>query len=324
MRAGSICRRLVGVAMAAGMVGSAMGCGSGLDPVAEADGAASIATTHGGSTGDELILPVDAYGFTVPERNKLGLARDILIGECMRGFGFAYDAIADAAQYRRLTRANTQDFGFYGNKRRYSVTNMATAATYGYHLVSAVTDGTSPGNQANAHGLGSLSTAGEAVLVGLGPDGRPVSKSASGRRVPAGGCVGAADATLARSGSVGEAKPVSDLAARSYEQSLKDATVTAAFKKWSTCMAGRGYHYASPLDKTGFNIDVKTVSTRETATARADVACKQQTHLVDTWFHAEVGYQKAWIEQHADQFLKAKSDHYAVMKVVSKILSSSH
>ncbi|GAB3976835.1 hypothetical protein GCM10029978_064840 [Actinoallomurus acanthiterrae] len=305
------------------LFGVAAGCGSGVDPVAEADHAASIATTHGGSSGIEIVLPINAYEYTVPERDQIGWARDILIGECMRGFDFSYDAAADAAQNRRLARMDMQDLGFYGNKRRYSVIDMATAASYGYHLISTTTGAPSTVDQTNPHGLGRLSATKTVVMTGYGPDGKPVSRSATGRRIPAGGCVGVADAKLVGSGSVGEAKPVSELAARSFDQSLKNVKVTAAFRAWSSCMAGRGDHYTSPLDKTGFNIDIKTVSPQETATAQADVACKQQTHLVDTWFNVELAYQKNWIEKHADEFHKAKTDHDRTMITVSRIISSN-
>jgi hypothetical protein len=325
MWAGSACQRLVVVMVAGALVGSVVGCGSGVDPAAEANGAASIATTHGGSSSDELVLPINAYGYTVPERDRLGWARDILIGECMRGYGFSYDATANAAQNSRRARVDIQDHGFYGNKRRYGLTGMATAATYGYHLVSTATGVASPADQANPYGLGTLSATGRAVLTGFGADGKRMSGSVSGRQVPAGGCLGAADAKLGGSGSAREAKPVSDLAGMSYEHSLKDPAVTSAFRAWSSCMTGRAYHVADPLDASnGFNLDVKTVSAHETAAARADVACKQQTHLVDFWFNVEVGYQKKWIEQHADQFHKAKSDHDTTMKLVSKIIATAH
>ena len=326
MRVGSVYRRsIVGMA-AAVMTVSAGGCGSGVDPAAEAGRAVSAATIHGGDSGEEIILPVDAYKYTVPERNRLSWARDILIGRCMGGFGIRYDAAADARQNDRLGRIDVQDSGVYGNKRRYSVTDMATATTYGYHLVSTVT--ASPfdvgGDQDNTHGLGKPDAAKTAIMLGAGPDGKPVSRSASGRRIPAGGCVGAADAKLSSTGSVGEAKPVSSLAAASYDQSLKDTKVTGTFRAWSICMRGKGYHVTSPVDRiTGFDIAAKTVSSREIATARADVACKQQTHLVQTWFDVEVSYQKKWIEQHADEFHQAKADHDKTMKVVSTVISSN-
>jgi hypothetical protein len=324
MQADSACRRLVVAIVAMALACSAGSCGSGVDPSTAANKAASIATTHGGTSGNELILPVNAYGYTVPERNRLGWARDILISECMHGFGFEFSA-ANTTQNDRLTNRETQDFGFYGNKRRYGVTDMAAAARYGYHLASTTTGATSAGNQANPAGTARLSTAERAILVGTGPDGKRMSRSASGRQVPSGGCVGAVDAKLAGSGSVGEAKPVSDLDKSSFEQSLKNAKVTTAFRAWSVCMTGKGYHFAGPLDASGaFDLDTKTVSAHETTTARADVACKQQTHLVDIWFGVEVAYQRPWIEQHAGQCHKAKTDHDTTMKLALKTTSGDH
>lgn len=321
MQNDSACRRLIMIA--AILVGTQAGCSSGLNPSPVANSAASAATTHGGSSGSELVLPIDAYAYTVPERDKLGWARDILIGRCMRAFGLSYDAAADKTQNSELARTDIQDNGLHGNKRRYDVTDMAIAMKYGYHLVSTVD--ASAANQGNPHGLGKLTATGRQILSGAGPDGKPVARSATGRTIPPGGCVGAADATLAASsGQIGEAEPVSSLDGLSYQQSLKNRKVTAAFRAWSVCMGSKGYHFASPLDaNAGFNLDTKTVSARERSTARADVSCKRRTHLVDTWFGVEVAYQKTYIQQHADQFHQAKTDHDAVMKKVATIVSGN-
>ena len=107
-----------------------------------------------------------------------------------------------------------QDHGFYGNKRRYSVTDMATAGTYGYHLVSTATGAPGTVDQSNLYGLGRLSAAKTAVMTGFVADGGRAPRSATGRQVPAGGCAGVADARLAGSGPVGEAKPVSEAGRR--------------------------------------------------------------------------------------------------------------
>lgn len=325
MRAEWTGRRSVIAAIAAGvLLGSAGGCGSGVDPAAEADRAASAATTHGGPTGAEIILPINAYGYNVRERDDLSRARDILTGQCMRRFGFAYDDAADAAEHSQLTSGDSQNFGLYGNKRRYSVTDMATATKYGYHLVSTTAAPAKPRQPANSQGLGALSAAGEAILVGFTTDGRRVTRSASGRSIPPHGCVGAADAALSGTGSVGEAQPVRDLAQQSYEQSLKNAAVTKAFQAWRTCMSGKGHHLGSPLDNPGFDIDTRTVSMREVTTARDDVSCKQQAYLVDIWFHAEVTYQKQRIQRHADQFRRTRSEHDAMIEKVNQIISAAH
>jgi hypothetical protein len=84
-------------------------------------------------------------------------------------------------------------------------------------------------------------------------------------------------------------------------------------------MAGEGYRYASPLDRTGFDLDHPAVSPSEIATAQADVTCKQQTQLVSVWFHAEVEYQRKWIEQHAEEFHEVKATHELVMRIATEV-----
>jgi hypothetical protein len=213
-----------------------------------------MATTHGGTAGDELILPVNAYDFTVPERNRLGWARQVLVGACLRRLGFGYDAATTTAQYKRLAAIDLADHGVYENKRRYVVTDPATAGKYGYHLVSTVTGAQATAGRRDPHGPGATNVAEREALIGVGLSGKPVTHTADGRPVPAGGCVGAANATLSRSGSVGEAKSVSRLDGTSYKQSLHDAKVVAAFGAWSRCMADRGYHIADPVKASdGFN-----------------------------------------------------------------------
>lgn len=319
MRTKSCCVWLVTNAVL--LVGLA-GCGSGVDAAAEANRAAAAATTHGGTAGNELILPINAFGYTVPERNKLGWARQILTGACMRRLGYSYnDAADDAAQHERAVAVDLADHGSYGNKRRYAVTDLAIAGWYGYHLVSTVT---STGRR-NPQRAAPMKAAENEALTGFGAGGKPATRGGNGRPVPAGGCISAADADLADSGQVGEAKVVNQLDSRSYQQSLHDTKVTAAFRAWSTCMASKGYNIADPLRASdGFDLDTRTVTAAEIATARTDVSCKQQTRLTDIWFSSEVAYQKMQIKQHADQFHKARLEHDTVMKTVAKIVSGGH
>jgi hypothetical protein len=279
-----------------------------------------MATTHGGASGDELILPVNAYGYTVPERNRLGWARQVLTGACMRQLGYRY--VVDAAQYQRVATIDLADNGVYGNKRRYVVTDPATAGRYGYHKVSTATGAQAVGGRRNP---GAMTTDEREGLFGVLPDGKSATHTADGRPIPAGGCIGAADTTLARAGQAGKAEPVNRLGGESYQHSLGDARVRAVFQAWSRCMAGRGYHVTSPLRIIdGFDLDTRTVTPAEIATARADVSCKQQTHLTDIWFDSEEAYQEKQIKGNPDQFHQAKIDHDTVMKAVTKILAGQH
>ncbi|GIH17235.1 hypothetical protein [Rugosimonospora africana] len=289
----------------------------------EADRAAGMATTRGGAGGDELVLPMNAYGYTVPERDELGRARQVLTDTCMRRLGYDTDPAAETVRFDQSAAIDLADHGVYGNKRRYVLTDPAVAARYGYHLVSTATQVASGPRDPRRASAPTMPE--REALSGVDADGRPVTHNNNGQPIPAGGCVGAADHTLTGTGRAGEADPVSKLDADSYQHSLRDPRVLAAFDAWSHCMTGRGYHLPGPLHASdAFGLDTHTVTPAEIATAQADVACKRQTRLTDIWFESEVAYQKTQIRQHANQFHQAKLDHDSVMATVARILANHH
>ena len=61
-------------------------------------------------------------------------------------------------------------------------------------------------------------------------------------------------------------------------------------------MAVRGYTYNSPQQAAGAHWPSKPTP-KETATAEADVACKQAVNLDNTWLAVEAAYQAALIGQ---------------------------
>jgi hypothetical protein len=250
---------------------------------------------------DDFVLPADAYAFTVPETSRIDLARQLLAGRCMERFGYAFDANAAREVIDRGGRATVADLGYYGNERRYGVTDPAIATRYGYHLVSHVT-GTAVAVDADAApGLGRLSATMKTVLSGCARE--------------------AADA-LSTDGVLGEADAVADLGGQSYRDSFADPAVVAAFHRWSVCMRGEGYPYRTPREAGAeFDVNSATVPPREIAAAEADAGCKQRTQLVGVWHGYEVAVQDARIKADPATFQRAKEAHDVRMKRVADVLA---
>ncbi|WP_327288144.1 hypothetical protein [Streptomyces sp. NBC_01198] len=324
MHASSVSRRLFGLALLAAVTVSAAGCGSTGGHGQDGQGAAgpsAFATLHGGPSHDQIALPADAYAFDVSERDRALLARAVTIGECLHGFGYPYDLAAEKAENAATVRKDLMDFGRYDNKRRYMVTDPVAAARYGYHLVSTVVGA---GGTDGASGLGDLGTAEKRVLYGADEKNAPVTRTRQGKPIPPGGCAATGDEAVAgKSGPFGEATAVASLRSASFQQSREDPEVVAATHAWSACMAARGHTLSDPLGDPGFDIDKPTVSPAESAMAKDDARCKQQTHLVDLWFASEVDYQRRWIASHQADFTAAKADHDETMKRVALVLAAA-
>jgi len=275
----------------------------------------------------EMVLPIDAYGVRIAERTQLGRARTVLIGQCVRRFGFSFDAAAGAAGSEQAAQNDVKDLGVYGNKRRYGVTSAAVAAKYGYHLESVV-DRTAPGDERkeDPHGFGRMTPALQAVLRGKTASGaRP--PAVDGQQVPPKGCMGEAETKLAEAGappSFNMAELVGKIRADSFAASLTDPKVTATFAKWSACMRGKGYDFPMPLEASrDFDLEGRGVTPREIATAKADVACKEQTDLIEIWYGFESRYQQKQIDRQVEELEQIKKEHAARMRVVAEILAKA-
>jgi hypothetical protein len=237
----------------------------------------------------------------------------------MRRFGYAFDANAAREAMDRGSRGTLSDLGYYGNKRRYGVTDPAIAARYGYHLVSHVTGAVQDVSPDTAPGLGPLTDIMKTVLTG----GKQSSGPVNGHQVPQGGCTREASDALSPSGVLSESDVVAEVGGQSYRDSFAAPAVVAAFKQWSSCMHGKGYPYQTPRDAGAeFDVNTGTVPPAEIAAAEVDVACKQQTHLVDIWRGYEVDFQTTRIKAEAAAFQTAKKDHDARMKRVADVLSA--
>ncbi|MEV6704444.1 hypothetical protein [Micromonospora wenchangensis] len=224
-------------------------------------------------------LPLDQYLPDEAEALQIRMARDAVMVNCVQGFGFTVPLPA----YPR------QSVGRGRHEGRYLLASVSRARKYGYKWPELTKE-----SDPNAP---VLSAEIQAVVSGEGPS------IISGKKVPGGGCLGAANRRL----KIDEA-PGSDvdimrrMDARAYAAMKADSRVLAATVRWSGCMEKAGYYYPNPgraNDDPAFNTTV--ASSGEIATAVADVLCKEEVGLINLMAVAEIAYQDREIESAKDR-----------------------
>jgi len=306
------------------------GCGGhGDSTVGNVAVAQSVAAQSGGDHAGtaDLVLPVDAYGDSMEEAVQLGAARIILVGDCLRRFGFTVDSSAAVAQARSGAQAQVQVMGAYSNKRRYGITDLATAKKYGYHTPDQLgrsmnTTPTKTKAQIDVYGSGPMTPAKDVILHGRNADGS-AAISANGHQIPEGGCVAEANTKLRRVAGAGQSDLVRQIRAESYHHSLSDPPVLAVFKAWSACMRQKGYAVSEPGNAGAQFADAPTVTTAEIDEATTDVTCKQSTDLVAIWQASEVAYQKKQIDKHSAELDQLKRETDEQRRRVAKVLAGA-
>ena len=293
-------RMLAAVLVLAAVLLPVTACGSG------DSGLGGAGLTVGVDVNGETILPIDNYAFTTEEVNQRTLAVTLLSGDCMRHRGYPFDAARATAETTASAKTIVMNLGRYGNKRRYGVIDATTASRYGYHLESVVLGLTPKADPHNLHGLGEF-----------GNDAAGTTKLQAFTA-----CQTEATNRVSAIGSLSENPEIAEIGHESFSRSVTDPAVVDVVARWSECMKAKGYEASSPIHITGVTADTPSVSPAEIAEAQADVACKQQYHVVDVWFNSEVTYQNQQIEQHAEVLKQLKQTHDDEMKRVAEIIAS--
>jgi hypothetical protein len=232
---------------------------------------------------DQVIdLPLNTYADVAEiQQTTLAEASTLLTQQCMTARGFVYSSQASPSQIQTLFQ--TAEYGF-------GVTSPADASTYGYGQPK------SPASRPGPAFLGGFSTFGDLAkqprawveaLLGFAPGARI-------GRVRQPGCMQQASRELYAQGGLSD--PVPQIAFQASQWTQSDPLVRAVDAAWSRCMAQRGYHYASPQQAADRGWPSKPTPA-ETATATADVQCKQQVNLPNTWLTVEAAYQTALIRE---------------------------
>lgn len=246
------------------------------------------------ATGTSTEFPLDAFDADEEERQLLQDAVVVLTAECMAAHGFPDYPVPTEPPVEHTTTIT----------RHYGVTDAAAAARFGYHDPESV-----PLETVSTTWAGEAPEPSDAeyeALYGFRPgEGLPTSP-------PTAGCLGDAAQDL-----YGDTRALDTMASRLARQvsgdSLIDPRVMAALAEWSECMRSHGYDVVlpeQPVDDVRMSPDpTADPSPEEIEMATTDVACKDETDLIDRWKAAEIDLQNAVMaDDYTSVFLKEQRD----------------
>ncbi|GLY01197.1 hypothetical protein [Actinoplanes sp. NBRC 101535] len=240
-----------------------------------------------------LTLPLDPYRPDRKQERQIEYGRMLIALKCLQRFGYTIAATA-----------MPQPFPMTVNERRYGITDETEAAVYGYR----------PPFEAEKPEEPAVTGVALSILNG---------KDVSGVDVPEGGCRGEADRELA-DGADPEAVDwdlAQTLSITSLKESRADSRVQAAFGAWSTCMKTAGYDYPDPdaVDGESF-MSAATVTETEIKLATADVKCKKETGLIDTWVAVESAYQNRAIAGNEQNLTALRTQLETRIRVAASVI----
>jgi hypothetical protein len=235
-----------------------------------------------------VAMPLEAYeAVSTQQQEALADASNLLIQRCMADRGFQ-DTSAASAPFSTVTSLEAIESGGAG------LTSITQARTFGF--VRPKGSGRSSSGPAiigivGAAGFSQSLKAGRGyteALFGYGPG----ISSGPGGHV---GCLQQASKDV-YGPVVGEPAPdpVPQIAQQAVGFTASDPRVHAVEQAWSRCMSRHFYHYSTPQQLEGRHWRSPPNKT-EIDTAVADVTCKAQTNLLNTWLAVEAGYQQALI-----------------------------
>ncbi|MGW6502011.1 hypothetical protein [Nonomuraea angiospora] len=224
----------------------------------------------------ELSIPFDRYNLAPSDIGILEGAEELLIRDCMRRRGMAWEVLPQSA---------AEDVE-PANRRRYGVVEPEIARLFGYH---------NPPDRP---------TVARRVAVRAG---RMRSLSAKERQAAYGekdGCLEQARNHLGQGTPQVDEALFNRLISETFERSQADPEVVQVFRAWSTCMREQGRQYADPLAAITDRRWMKggPASQEEIRAAQADVGCKAQTDLVSIWSAVEKRIQDDAVAAHPAEF----------------------
>jgi hypothetical protein len=85
-------------------------------------------------------------------------------------------------------------------------------------------------------------------------------------------------------------------------------------KKWSECMASKGYNYHDPIEASTATFDLLSAENdwdtprkqEQIETAIADVTCKNETNLVSVWLEVIYEHEKKAVQENLPLIEKNK------------------
>jgi hypothetical protein len=303
----TISRTVLRSALALTCAVAAVGCGGGSPPAATSSKpvlkVAQPAPSHipALTTTSGLSLPIEAYLVPTEDHRQMLRADGELVRQCMARYGFSY---------------TPPDFelapeGVTNMSRRYGVVDLSSVSRFGYHRPQEK----SPTKPAASH---PLSRSAQLVFLGDSPGSDFVHEKQvyQGRSIPGGGCSGEAKRKLGDGLNDRLAEDINDA---SYQQSLANPTVLAAFAKWAACMKQSGYSLSTPAQAPGFELG-KVPTVAEIQQAKADVKCKTRTNVVGVWFTVESQIQQGLIARNEEALSDLKAGEESTLAKAAQVL----
>lgn len=262
-------------------------------------------TPAAASVFDGQTLPIQALMLTRTQDSLVHRAMQRLVAPCMKAQGFD---VGLPDQLQPPAGGHQPDF----LDRRYDpVYDETTARKYGYHLPSQVDLPQLPPEDPR------MTPAARDALFGTDAEEHTDGEvDIAAGRTAGGGCTGLAEKRLgAEMSYVSPAtywsQPVRLLALD--PTSADDPRVLAAQKKWSTCMAEKGYRVTNTVSDENrqprFDLTSRLPSKAEVAAALWDVQCQQRTRVVQIAFQAESAYERTKIDEQAQVFAQIKKEN---------------
>jgi hypothetical protein len=254
-----------------------------------------------------IAMPLDSYEQVAGnEQEVLVEASSLLTQSCMTAKGFSYpDAAPPSTELSSLQETENSPVG---------LTNLSQAQTYGYAPPKTGSGGGGP----LFFGSISVRVFGQAIqdngpawvtaLLGFSPGPGP---QAPGRHE---GCAQLVTSELyGPDGGSTNPDPVPGIAFQALQWTQSDPRIVAVDKAWSRCMTARGFGYGTPQEAAEKNWP-SAPTTVEIATAVADVTCKAQTNLTNTWLTVEAAYQLALIDQNLTALSQLQSNFKGLLQ----------
>jgi hypothetical protein len=270
------------------------------------------------ASGQAISLPLNSYAdVSGLQQTVLAEAQVLLTQKCMAARGFVYTSQATPSQEQALLQGI--EYGFNGafGRANWLTISLSDASTYGYGQPAAASSppqggvflgGFSSFNDLKQHAALAVALLGFAPGVSIGPVREP-------------GCLNVANNEIYRPGSSQLGDPVPAIAQQASMWTQTDPRVVTVNAAWSRCMARRGYHYDSPQQAADHNWP-KSPTAAETATAVADVTCKQRVNLTNTWLTVEAAYQTALIGQNIGTLANLQASFQSALNRVEALLAT--
>ncbi|GAA1608181.1 hypothetical protein GCM10009733_000360 [Nonomuraea maheshkhaliensis] len=260
-----------------------------------ADEPAAPAPARGVTSVSQLVLPFDAYKTTPEQRAVLGNAHNALVARCMREQGIT---VAPPAEDPAAIAAIDP-----GNSRRYGVTDIGAARSHGYHLARP------PSPDTTGAWAGKLPVRARHRLYG----------TAANR-----GCLDRATLTLDKGARKADWPWLALQDSLTLEQAAKHPSVTAAVRRWQSCMTQAGHSYPAPEAAIGdsrWDLDKPAVTEDEKQVATADTTCKWSAGLVSAWYAADAELQRAVVRDNAGRFAALRANLRQRLGRASRLLA---